>query len=128
MIYTSGIINFADSKEVFDSLPVSVKQLLKDMPATWDKTESIVAEPGEQIILARQKDRLSYIVGINGTDKAVSVKLNLARYAKGFSKFRVISEGEDPLMTFKTKTYPITSAWQYTFAPKGGFIIQFVNE
>jgi hypothetical protein len=128
MIYTSGIINFADSKEVFDSLPVSVKQLLKDMPATWDKTESIVAEPGEQIILARQKDRLSYIVGINGMDKAVSVKLNLARYAKGFSKFRVISEGEDPLMTFKTETYPITSAWQYTFAPKGGFIIQFVNE
>ncbi|WP_461131859.1 glycoside hydrolase family 97 protein [Spirosoma aerophilum] len=127
MIYTSGIINFADSKEVFDSLPVPVRQLLKDMPATWDKTESIVAEPGEQIILARQKGSLSYIVGINGTDKAVPVKLNLARYARGFSKFSVISEGENPLMGFKTETYPITSTWQYAFAPKGGFIIQFVK-
>ncbi|CAN5278866.1 glycoside hydrolase family 97 protein [soil metagenome] len=128
MIYTSGIINFADSKEVFESLPVPVRQLLKDMPATWDKTESIVAEPGEQIVLSRQKDRLSYIVGINGTNKAVPVKLNLAKYAKGFSKFRVITEGENPLMSFKTETYPITSTWQYAFAPKGGFIIQFVNE
>ncbi|AUD01016.1 glycoside hydrolase family 97 protein [Spirosoma pollinicola] len=128
MIYTSGIINFADSKEIFDSLPLPVRQLLKDMPATWDKTESIVAEPGEQIILSRQKDRLSYIVGINGTNKAVPVKLNLVKYAKGFSKFRVISEGENPLMSFKTETYPITSTWQYVFAPKGGFIIQFTNE
>ncbi|ADB38488.1 glycoside hydrolase family 97 protein [Spirosoma linguale] len=128
MIYTSGIIHFADSKEIFESLPVSVRDLLKDMPATWDKTESIVAQPGEQIILSRQKDRLSYIVGINGTDNVVPVKLNLARYAKGFSKFRIIKEGQDPLMTFKTETYPITSTWQYTFAPKGGFIIQFINE
>ncbi|WP_217452234.1 glycoside hydrolase family 97 catalytic domain-containing protein [Mucilaginibacter humi] len=34
MIYTSGIIHFADSKEVFDSLPAEVKTLFKEMPAT----------------------------------------------------------------------------------------------
>jgi len=128
LIYTSGIIHFADSKDVFDSLPVPVRQLLKELPASWDKTESIVAEPGEKLILARQKDGLSYIVGINGTNKAVPVQLNLANYAKGFSKFRVITEGDNALMTFKTETYPITANWRYTFAPKGGFIIQFVNE
>lgn len=128
LIYTSGIIHFADSKEVFDSLPLPVRQLLKDMPATWDKTESIVAQPGQQIILARRKGSLSYIVGINGTNKGIPVKLNLARYAKGFSKFRVIMEGENPVMNFKTETYPITSTWQHTLTPKGGFIIQFVNE
>ena len=128
MIYTSGIIHFADSKEMFDSLPVAVRALFKEMPANWDKTESIVAKPGEQIILARQKDRLSYIVGINGTNRALPVQVNLARYARGFSKYRIITEGEDRLMTFKTETYPVTSNWQYTFAPKGGFIIQFVNE
>ncbi|QJW90174.1 glycoside hydrolase [Spirosoma taeanense] len=128
MIYTSGIIHFADSKEVFDSLPAPVRQLLKDMPASWDKTEPIVAQPGEQLIIARQKEGLSYIVGINGTNKAAPVNLNLAKYAKGFSKFRVITEGENPLMTFKTETYPLTSTWAYTLAPKGGFIIQFVKE
>ncbi|WP_460964837.1 glycoside hydrolase family 97 protein [Spirosoma litoris] len=127
MIYTSGIIHFADSKEVFDSLPVSVRQVLKDMPSTWDKTESIVANPGEQLILARQKDHLSYIVGINGTNTAVPIKLNLAKYGKRYSKCRVITEGEDPLMSFKTETYPITSSWSYSLAPKGGFIIQFIH-
>jgi hypothetical protein len=127
MIYTSGIIHFADSKEVFDSLPEAVKSLLKDMPATWDKTRTIVADPGQSLVLSRQKDNLSYVVGINGTNKPLSVSINLAEYGKGFSKFRVISEGTDPLMGFDVKTYPIIASWPYVLAPKGGFILQFIN-
>lgn len=127
MIYTSGIIHFADSKEVFDALPIAVKKLFKDMPATWDKTECIVAEPGEAIVLSRQEGALSYIVGINGGNKDLPIKLDLAKYGKGFSKFSIITEGENPLMEFKTETYPIATDWSYTLAPKGGFIIQFVR-
>ncbi|QNL47776.1 glycoside hydrolase family 97 catalytic domain-containing protein [Olivibacter sp. SDN3] len=128
MTYTSGIIHFADSKEVFDSLPVEVTNLLKDMPATWDKTESVMAEPGKLLVLSRKKDALSYIVGINGTNEELPIKLDLAKYGKGFSKFRIITEGEEPLMEFKVQTYPIAADWSYILAPKGGFIIQFVNE
>ena len=127
MIYTSGIIHFADSKEVFDGLPAEVKNLLKELPATWDKTECLVAEPGKSVVLSRQQGKLSYIVGINGTGTKMPVTLDLAKYAKGFSKFRIISEGNDPLMGFQTETYPVTSGYHYTMAPKGGFIIQFVE-
>jgi alpha-glucosidase len=127
MIYTSGIIHFADSKEVFDSLPIEVKDLIKDMPATWDKTESVLAEPGKSLVLFRQKEALSYIVGINGTNKAKPVTIDLAKYGKGFSKFRIITEGSDPLMEFKSQAYPISAAYSYTMAPKGGFILQFIK-
>lgn len=127
MIYTSGIIHFADSKEVFNSLPIDVKSLLKDMPVTWDRTESVLAEPGKLLVLFRQKDSFSYVVGINGTDRALPITIDLAKYGKGFSKFRLITEGNDPLMEFKTQTYSISSGWPYTMAPKGGFIVQFIN-
>jgi hypothetical protein len=127
MIYTSGIIHFADSKEVFDSLPVQVKNLLKEMPATWDKTEYIIAEPGKSIVLSRQKDALHYIVGINGTNNKLPVSLDLKKWGKGFSKFRLISEGKDQLMEFNVQTYSLSSAWSYVLAPKGGFIIQFIK-
>ncbi|MCC9064569.1 glycoside hydrolase family 97 protein [Flavobacterium piscisymbiosum] len=127
MIYTSGIIHFADSEEVFNSLPDALKNLLKEMPATWDKTEYIIADPGKTIVLSRQKDNLSYIVGINGTNAAEPISIDLKKYGKGFSKFRVISEGKDPLMEFKVETYPLTSNWKYNLAPKGGFIIQFIK-
>src|SRR5690606_5185089 len=98
----------------------------KDMPATWDHTESILAEPGKALILARQKDSLSYIVGINGTNSERPITLDLAKYGKGFSKFRIITEGAEPLMEFKTQTQPIAAAWSYRLAPKGGFILQFI--
>jgi len=100
---------------------------LKEMPATWDKTEYIIADPGKAIVLSRQKDNLSYIVGINGTNAAEPISIDLKKYGKGFSKFRIISEGKDPLMDFKVETYPLTSKWQYNLAPKGGFIIQFIK-
>lgn len=127
MIYTSGIIHFADSEEVFNSLPNELKNLLKEMPATWDKTECIIAEPGKAVVLSRKKDNLSYIVGINGTNKVKPVSIDLKKYGKGYSKFRIISEGKDPLMDFKVETHSITSKWQYNLAPKGGFIIEFIK-
>lgn len=128
MIYTSGIIHFADSKEVFDSLPEEVKTLFKEMPSTWDKTESIKAEPGKLIILSRQKGDLSYIIGINGTNEKLPVNIDLSKYGKGFSDIRLIKEGNDPLMDFETQTLPKPSNWSYTLAPKGGFVLQFVNK
>ncbi|HMF72843.1 MAG TPA: glycoside hydrolase family 97 catalytic domain-containing protein [Flavitalea sp.] len=129
MIYTSGIIHFADSREVFESLPNDVKTLLKEMPATWDRSECIIGEPGEAMVLSRQKDSLSYIVGINGTNKQMPVKLNLKKYSGDYSHFKIITEGQDPLMEFTTNTYSIDvdADWSYSMAPKGGFIIQFVN-
>jgi hypothetical protein len=127
MILTSGIIHFADSKEVFDSLPAEVKNLIKDMPATWDKTECIIAEPGKSIVLSRQKDALHYVVGINGANNELPVKLDLKKWGKGFSKFRLISEGKDQLMDFNVQTYSISSDWSYVLAPRGGFIIQFIK-
>lgn len=128
MIYTSGIIHFADSRESFESLPEDVKNLLKEMPSTWDKTACIIGEPGKRIVLSRQKDSLSYIVGINGTNEAMPVKLDLSKYSGGFSDFRIITEGNDPLMEFQSNVYPVNSDWSYTMAPRGGFIIQFIND
>lgn len=127
MVYTSGIIHFADSKEVFDGLPAQVKTLIKEMPATWDKTECIVAEPGKSIVLSRQKGNLNYIVGINGTNAPQPISIDLAKYGKGYSKFRIISEGADALMEYKVEDKNVTADWQYSLAPKGGFIIQFIK-
>ncbi|KQS41803.1 glycoside hydrolase family 97 protein [Pedobacter sp. Leaf194] len=127
MTYTSGIIHFADSKEVFDSLPGEVRELLREVPATWDKTSYIIAEPGKSLVLSREKGNLHYIVGINGTNQGQQIKLNLKKWGKGFSKFRIISEGKDKLMGFKVQTFSTSSAWSYLMAPKGGFIIQFLR-
>ncbi|WP_317169472.1 hypothetical protein [Mucilaginibacter humi] len=78
-------------------------------------------------MLYRQKDALRYIVGINGTNNKHPLTLDLKKWGKGFSRFRLISEGKDALMGFDVNTYDINSAWSYTIAPKGGFVIQFIR-
>jgi len=128
MIYTSGIIHFADSKEMYDSLPKGVKQLLKQMPATWDNTESILAEPGKAIVLHRRKDAKSYIIGINGTNEDLPVSIDLQKYAKNARTMTLISEGADPLMEFNVDSLSIQDNWEHTMVPKGGFIISFSDK
>lgn len=127
LIYTSGIIHFADSKQAFESLPEDVVSLLKEMPATWDNTECILAEPGDAIILLREKDSRKYIVGINGTDEKKSIKINLSKYNGKASNFNLFSEGEDPLTSFDTNIFTVNEDWAHIIPPKGGFIIQFMD-
>ncbi|MDD7885370.1 glycoside hydrolase family 97 protein [Flavivirga sp. 57AJ16] len=127
MIYTSGIIHFADSKETFESLPNDIKNLLIELPATWDKTECLIGNPGKAIVLLRKKDSLTYIVGINGTTDNLPIKLDLKEYTNTFTNIRLICEGEDPLIDFQSNIIPIEPEWNYTLRPRGGFILQFIK-
>ena len=127
MIYTSGVIHFADSKEVFDGLPEGVKSLLKEMPATWDSTQYIVADPGQAIVLYRKHGNKSYIVGINGSSKRSPLTIDLTKYSDNHGSFKLIREGDDPLMDFSVEIHDVTSNWSYEMAPRGGFILEFIN-
>lgn len=127
MIYTSGIIHFAESEDIFMNLPDEVKQLFKEMPATWDDTKAIVAEPGNAIVLSRKKDSLSYIIGINGAEKDFPIEIDLTDYAENSTEFQLIHEGEDSLMDFSSEVYPVESKWTYKIKPRGGFVIRFLK-
>lgn len=127
MIYTSGVIHFADSKEVFDGLPEEVKSLLREMPATWDSTQYIVADPGEAIVLYRKHGDRSYIVGINGSNKKAPLTIDLTKYSGDHSSFKLIKEGDDPLMEFSVESQDVSSNWSFDLASRGGFILEFIN-
>ncbi|MGN6416980.1 MAG: hypothetical protein ACTHMC_05795, partial [Pseudobacter sp.] len=62
-------------------------------------------------------------------NKPMPLELDLKKYSGSYTHFRIITEGKDPLMDFTSNTYPIdaAAAWSYAMAPKGGFIIRFVN-
>ncbi|MDG3581086.1 glycoside hydrolase family 97 protein [Galbibacter pacificus] len=128
MIYTSGVIHFADSKEMLESLPNDVQNLLKEIPATWDHTECIIGEPGKAIVLARKSGERSYIVGINGTNSEQPIQLDLTKYNNKSSSYRIIKEGKNPLMEFESKINSVNSNFVYNIAPKGGFIIEFIED
>lgn len=127
IVFTSGIINYADSVEVFDGLPDEVKQVLTDVPSGWDETKCLVGDPGRMIVLARRMGEKWFIAGLNGTDKPQPVSLSLKPFGQA-RKCVVITEGEDPLMQFSVKEIIPSDKWDTVVRPFGGFVLHFKPE
>jgi hypothetical protein len=123
IVFNSGIIHYADSVEVFTAFPDEVKEVLRQVPAAWDRTVCLEGEPGRRLVMARHNGRCWMVAGLNGTNQAISVNLDL----KPLGTFRdcvVITEGQEPLMQFSIQKTKGLSQWQGQIQPFGGFILE----
>lgn len=123
IIFTSGIIHYADKPEFFESLPPEALQIFRDAPARWDETKCLVGEPGQVAIFARRSGKSWFIAGINGTDKAFPVNLDLS----AFEKFRhrlMVAEGGNANMQVNVAPLENSDEWKHEIPPRGGFILR----
>ncbi len=60
-----------------NELPQHEIEFLKEVPTTWDETRFVDGYPGKYVVLARRHGTQWYVVGLNGTDKPLSLTLNL---------------------------------------------------
>jgi alpha-glucosidase len=123
IIFTSGIIHYADSPEFFESLPPEVLQVFRDAPARWDETKCLVGEPGRVAIFARRSGNSWFIAGINGTGDSLPVTLDLSAFKKFQHRF-MVAEGEDAKMQVTVTPLGNLDNWRHTIPPRGGFILR----
>jgi hypothetical protein len=123
VIFTSGLIHYADKPEFFDSLPKDARQILRDAPARWDETRCLVGEPGRVVVFARRAGKTWFIAGINGTAAPLPVKLALAPFRK-FRQRLLIAEGKDPRMEVTALPVIAVNDWNLVLPPNGGFILR----
>lgn len=123
IIFTSGIVHYADKPEFFLSLPAEALQVFQDAPARWDETRCLIGEPGKVAVFARRSGTSWFIAGINGTGEPLPVTLDLS----AFKKFRhrlMISEGENANMQVAVTPLENSDEWQHKIPPRGGFILR----
>jgi alpha-glucosidase len=123
IIFTSGIIHYADKPEFFLSLPAEALQVFQDAPARWDETRCLIGEPGKVAVFARRSGTSWFIAGINGTGEPLPVTLDLS----AFKKFRhrlMISEGENANMQVAVAPLKNSDEWEHEIPPRGGFILR----
>jgi hypothetical protein len=126
IIFTSGIIHYADKPEFFDSLPAEAKEVFRDAPARWDETRCLVGEPGNLVVFARRAGKSWFIAGLNGTGKSLPVDLVLSGFGKP-SKGIAITEASDAAMQVTAAPVAKTSRWQHEIPPRGGFILRLAD-
>jgi len=123
LIFTSGIIHYADKPEFFESLPPEVLRIFRDALARWDETHCLAGEPGKVAIFARRSGKSWFIAGINGSTNSLPVTLDLSPYKK--YRHRVaITEGTDANMQVTAVSPPNSAGWQHAIPPRGGFILR----
>jgi alpha-glucosidase len=123
IIFTSGIIHYADKPEMFESLPPEALQIFKDAPARWDETRCLIGEPGRVAVFARRSGKSWFIAGINGSDEPVPVNLDLSAFVQ-FPKRILVAEGADSAMQVSATSQAAEPAWQHTIPVRGGFILR----
>lgn len=123
ILFTSGIIHYADQPEFFDTLPAPVRQILQDAPARWLETRCLIGEPGQIVVFARRAKASWFIAGINGTAVPRSVDLDLVEFA-ALRRRLLVAEGKDAAMQVSATPVPIRNRWQHELPPRGGFILR----
>jgi hypothetical protein len=123
LIFTSGIVHYADSPEFFESLPAQVVQVFRDAPALWDETHCLAGEPGQIAVFARRTGKSWFIAGINGTTRSLAITLDLSPY-KEYPHRIFIAEGYDANMQVTAADLKTSNGWQHEMPPRGGFILR----
>ncbi len=123
LIFTSGIVHYADQPEFFESLPPEVLKIFRDAPARWDETRCLAAEPGQLAIFARRAGNSWFIAGISGTDSPQTITLDLSPFKK-FARRLAAIEGQDANMQVAAAPLDKLTNWKHEIPARGGFILR----
>jgi hypothetical protein len=122
VVFESGLQHFADRPEAYNALPAEPKELLKQIPVSWDDTKLVDGYPGEKVIIARKKGNEWYIGGLNGKDETQTLKLNFDFLGKGKFSLKLIKDGKDD-KSFEAETIIVKKGdkLKVECLPRGGF-------
>ena len=101
---------------------------LKQLPTTWDEIRFLDGYPTKYVVLARRHGNQWYVAGLNGTDKAMTLTLNLPMLAGKTVSFytdNARKEGEIvPSSVLKTLKVDKKGKAKVTLQPMGGMVMK----
>lgn len=128
VLFLSGIQHFAEVPEGMAKVPDEVKQILKEVPVAWDETKFIDGYPGKHVIIARRKEKIWYVAGINGESIAKKFELNIS-FAKNPQTSQLITRGvDDRSFQAEIKNIDTTKPLAIHLNPQDGFLCRIATQ
>ena len=124
VLFLSGVQHYAETPQGMATVPDYVREMMKEIPVSWDETMFIDGHPGRYIVLARRSGNVWYYAGVNAQKNTLGLNLKLP-FAGGISG-TIITEGET-LRSFTQDTVMPDGSGMATvqIVPGGGFVIRF---
>lgn len=121
VLFWSGIQHFAESPEGMATVHTSVKDFLRQLPASWTNMKYLDGYPGKLAVIARQSGNRWIVAGINGENSSKSITLDL-RFLQA-KKARLFGDDTQPL---QAKEINLSAETSLQLAPNGGFVIEAI--
>lgn len=121
VLFLSGIQHFAERPEGMAGAPDYVKNLLRDLPRSWDDVRFIDGYPGRYAVIARKSGDSWYVAGFNADGAARTVELDLS-FLDGRSG-TLVADGDGDRDFSQAPLKAGNNS--ITIKPRGGFVAVF---
>ena len=124
VLFLSGVQHYAETPMGMATVPDYVRDMMKEIPVSWDETRFIDGYPGRYIVLARRTGEKWYIAGVNAEKEPLKLAVKMPFPVAGPGT--LITEG-DTLRSFSTDTVTPDADGKIDveIQPSGGFVIKF---
>ncbi len=125
VLFLSGVQHYAETPEGMASVPEYIRNLMSEIPVSWDETRFLDAYPGRYVILARRSGEKWYVAGINGTSDQISVEFEVPFI--NIKNATIYTEGSGQ-RSFGKNSIDLNNSVNLSLRPFGGFVIVAENK
>ena len=122
VVFESGIQHLGLVPDECKLMPDYIVSYLQDVPTAWDETRLIDGYPGEFAVFARRKADKWYIAGINGTESAKKLSLDLS-FISAQAHAVIITDGPDRTFNKTVINGKEIQNLNIEIKPNGGFVL-----
>ena len=104
-------------------VPAEVRQLLRDIPVSWDESRFIDGEPGKYAVVARRRGTMWYVAGLNGEQQERRLSIPLDFVGNASASLLIASGGDSRSFEINHSTIRTEQPYTMTLKPNDGFLL-----
>jgi hypothetical protein len=128
VLFLSGIQHFAEVPEGMAKVPNEVRQVLREVPVTWDESRFVDGYPAKYVVIARKKRAVWYVAGINGEQTEKTLSLDLGFVGASRSSVLMASGADNRSFEIDSNTLSVRKPLAIVLKAYDGFLLKILTE
>jgi len=121
IVYEAGLMIYAEHGKTLLDWPG--REMIKDVPSSWDQTRFIEGAPSEYIVLARRKGQDWFIAGMTSSPRTVNIALDFLLEGKEYNAL-IFRDDTHTTMHRETRTINRETLLSIDLLQNGGFAVR----
>jgi hypothetical protein len=123
VLFLSGVQHYAEVPEGMAKVPDYVKQLMQEIPVTWEESKFIDGYPAKYVVIARKSKGHWFVAGINGESQDKHFELDLSFVGKTTGE--LVTDGDNNRSFIRKDVNLNNNKIEIDMKGNGGFVLKF---